>query len=40
LRNTGPEDLKVREFLEAVNSVGRMGSGTQDDKKYAAEFKL
>jgi hypothetical protein len=30
----------VREILEAVNSVGRMGSGTQDDKKYAAKFKL
>ena len=35
-----PADLKVREFLEAVNSVGRMGSETQDDKKYAAKFKL
>jgi len=28
-----PGDLKVREFLEAVNSVGRMGSGIKDDKK-------
>jgi hypothetical protein len=35
-----PGDLKVREFLEAVNFVGRMGSGTQDDEKYAAKFKL
>lgn len=34
-----PVDLTVREFLEAVNSVGRMGSGTQN-KKYAAKFKL
>jgi hypothetical protein len=30
----------VREFLETVNSVGRMVSGTQDNKKYAAKFKL
>lgn len=35
-----PGDLKVCEFLEAVNSVGHTGSGTQDDKKYAANFKL
>jgi len=35
-----PGDLKVLEFLEAVNSVGRMRSGTQDDKKCAAKFKL
>jgi len=34
-----PGDLRVREFLEAVNSVGRMGSGIQDYKKYAAKFK-
>ena len=35
-----PGDFELREFLEAVNSVGRMGSGLQDDKKYAAKFKL
>ena len=33
-------DLKVREFLEVVNFVGRMGFGRQDDKKHAAKFKL
>jgi hypothetical protein len=31
-----PGDLKMREFLDAVNSVGRI----EDDKKYAAKLKL
>ena len=35
-----PGDLKVHEFLEAVYSVGHMGSWTEDDKKYAAKLKL
>jgi hypothetical protein len=30
----------VHEFLEAVNLVVRMGSWTEDDKKYAAKLKL
>ena len=34
-----PRDLKVREFLDALHSVGRMGSWI-DDKKYAATLKL
>jgi hypothetical protein len=33
-------DLKVREILDAVNSVGRMESWIEDDKKYAAKLKL
>jgi hypothetical protein len=35
-----PGDLKVHEFLEAVNSVGGMGAWTEEDKKYAAKLKL
>jgi len=35
-----PGDLKVREFLDAVNSVGHMGSWIEDDKKHAAKLKL
>jgi hypothetical protein len=35
-----PGDLKVQEFFEAVNSVRRKGSWTEDDKKYAAKLKL
>ena len=35
-----PRGLKVREFSEAVNSVGRMRSWTEDDKKCASKFKL
>lgn len=35
-----PRDLKVHEFSEAVNSLGRMRSWTEDDKKYASKFKL
>jgi hypothetical protein len=34
-----PGDLKVNEFLEAVNLVVRMGSWTEDDKRYAAKLK-
>jgi hypothetical protein len=37
---TGRPGDWVREFLEALNSVGRMVYGTQDNKKYAAKFKL
>lgn len=35
-----PGDLKAHEFLEAVNSVGRMGAWTEEDKKFAAKLKL
>jgi len=35
-----PGDLKVRKFLYAVNSVGRMGSWIEDDKKYTSKLKL
>jgi hypothetical protein len=35
-----PGDLKVRVFLDAVNSVGRLGSWIEGDKKYAAKLKL
>jgi hypothetical protein len=35
-----PGDLKLREFLGAVNSVGRLGSWIEDDMKYAAKLKL
>lgn len=35
-----PGDLKVRKFLDAVNSVGRMGSWIEDGKKYTSKLKL
>jgi hypothetical protein len=30
----------VHEILDAVNSVGRMESWIEDDKKYAVKLKL
>jgi hypothetical protein len=35
-----PGDLKVRGFLDAVKSVGRMSSWIGNYKKYAAKWKL
>lgn len=33
-------NLKVHEFLDAVNFIRRMGSWIEDDKKYVAVFEI